>query len=208
MAEPRLRARSPYEDAPLAFGSGRGVVAVERDPLAMAAVLVRKDQSAALQRRVTEWLGIKLPEAPRVVSNGEIRFVHTGPEAWLVTREPGETDLCQLLQQRLAPLVSITDQSGGASILCVSGPCAGATLSKLVPVDIHPRVFRVGDVATTRAAHVGITLIRSCDDDQVTPAFEVIVARSLARSFWLAFQQSAAEFGLVRIARRFTTKGS
>jgi sarcosine oxidase subunit gamma len=64
-----------------------------------------------------------------------------------------------------------------------------------VPVDLHPRIFRSGDVAVTVAAHIGAMLWRLDDDLNGQAVFEIAVYRSLAESFWAALSESAAEFG-------------
>jgi methylglutamate dehydrogenase subunit D len=80
-------------------------------------------------------------------------------------------------------------------VLRVSGHKVRDALCKLVPVDLHPRTFRIGDVAVTVAAHIGATLWRLEDEQNGNSVFEIAVYRSLADSFWSALSESAAEFG-------------
>jgi sarcosine oxidase subunit gamma len=68
-------------------------------------------------------------------------------------------------------------------------------LSKLVPIDIHDRAFKVGDVAETIAGHAG-TLFWRLEDNAGAPVFEIAVARSFSVSLRHALSHSAAEFGL------------
>ena len=68
-------------------------------------------------------------------------------------------------------------------------------LAKLIPIDVHPRAFEVGDVASTVASHIGVTLWRVADQPDAAPVFEIIMFRSLARSFWHALTEAAAEYG-------------
>jgi sarcosine oxidase subunit gamma len=97
---------------------------------------------------------------------------------------------------------AIADQSDGQAVLRVSGQKVREALCKLVPIDLHPRAFGVGDVAVTVAAHIGVTLWRLPDELNGHAAFEIAVYRSLAGSFWAALSASAAEFGLGRSASR------
>jgi methylglutamate dehydrogenase subunit D len=69
-------------------------------------------------------------------------------------------------------------------------------LAKIIPLDVHPAAFRPGDVASTVASHMGVTLWRLEDAAHGSPVFEFAVFRSLAGSFWHALSLSAAEFGL------------
>lgn len=91
----------------------------------------------------------------------------------------------------------MSDQGDGYAVLHLAGPRVRDTLCKLVPVDMHPRTFKIGDVAVTVAAHIGATLRRLEDHADGSPVFEIAVFRSLATSFWQALSESAAEFGFV-----------
>jgi sarcosine oxidase subunit gamma len=70
-------------------------------------------------------------------------------------------------------------------------------LAKILPIDLHPRAFAPGDVASTTASHIGATLWRLEDSAEGLPVFEIAVFRSLAGSFWDTLTRSAAEFGFV-----------
>jgi sarcosine oxidase subunit gamma len=63
-------------------------------------------------------------------------------------------------------------------------------LAKGVPLDLHPKVFKPGDVATTLVAYIGVQL------DMLDDAtFQLTTPRSTAGSFWSWLSASAAEFG-------------
>jgi sarcosine oxidase subunit gamma len=91
----------------------------------------------------------------------------------------------------LAGLASIADQSDGRVVLRLSGDRARDVLAKGIPVDLHPRGFRTGDVASTVVAHIGVQ-IQQLDD---RPTFQLIALRSFAGSLWSWLAKSAAEFG-------------
>ena len=92
-------------------------------------------------------------------------------------------------------MAAVTDQSDGYAVLRLTGPRLRDTLAKLIPIDVHPRAFKIGDVAATVAFHVGATFWRLDDGPDGAPVIEVAVFRSLAGSFWHALSDSAAEFG-------------
>ena len=68
-------------------------------------------------------------------------------------------------------------------------------MSKLLPIDIHDRAFKVDDVAETIAGHIGILFWR-LDDTAGSPVFDIAVARSFSLSLRQALTLSAAEFAL------------
>ena len=78
----------------------------------------------------------------------------------------------------------------------VSGPRIRDALAKMLPIDLHPSVFRPGDVAVTIASHIGVTLWQTSDAQTAgAPQYRLAVARSYAASFWRGFVASAAEYG-------------
>jgi sarcosine oxidase subunit gamma len=83
------------------------------------------------------------------------------------------------------------DQSDAYAVLRLEGPLLRETLAKLVPLDLHARAFKVGDVAATLAAQMGALLWRLEDDAGGQPKFELAVARSMAESFWHELAQHA-----------------
>lgn len=176
---------------------GDGVTFNDRHGLAMASVLAKAGQGAALALRVREHFGVDLPQGPRRSVAGVVAFLGTGPGAWLVTSENGCDSFAVQLRDKLGDLASVSDQSDGYAVLRLSGFKVREALAKLVPVDLHPRAFQVGDVAVTVAAHIGVTLWRSENRNDGAPVFEIAAFRSFASSLWHALSTSAAEFGHV-----------
>jgi methylglutamate dehydrogenase subunit D len=159
-------------------------------------VLVRKGCHAQLTQRVRERFGMELPQGPRRTAAGAVALSGIGPHAWLATSERHGHRFTQLLQEAVGDAASVADQSSGYAILRMTGPKLRETLAKILPLDLHPRGFLPGDVASTLASHVGATLWRLEDIDDL-PVFEIAVFRSLAGSFWHTLTDSAAEFGFV-----------
>jgi heterotetrameric sarcosine oxidase gamma subunit len=192
---------APFRDmAPISHaapGDAPGAIATDRDGLGLATVAVRSAMLPALAARVRERFGIELPQGnTRREANG-VAFAGVGPGTWLASREAGPDDWAALLMRELAAFASIADQSDGYAVLRLSGPRLRVSLAKLIPIDVHPRAFKVGDVASTLAFHMGVTLWRLDDAADGAPVFEIAVFRSLAGSFWHALSHSAAEYGLV-----------
>jgi methylglutamate dehydrogenase subunit D len=196
MAEAALIPRSPFFGLAHAVGTGSGIIATDRDGLGLATVAARKSQDTALAHRVKERFGLLLPRGPQRAAAGDVAFAGTGPGVWLASRELGGNGFAFTLQQEIGDLAAVTDQSDGYAVLRLAGPKLRNALAKLVPLDLHPAAFKPGDVASTVASHMGVTLWRLGDAADGTPVVELAVFRSLAGSFWHALSASAAEFGL------------
>jgi len=194
---PILTPRTPFAGLSVKPTAGRGVIVCDRDGLGLATVLVRKAKNEALAQRLLEHLRIELPQGPQRTTAGDLALIGTGPGAWLATQERGGNAFAPSLREWIGDLASVSDQSDGYAVLRLSGPKVRDTLFKLIPIDVHPREFKIGDVASTVAAHIGVTLWRLEDDGNGSPVFEIAVFRSLAASFWHALGESAAEFGFV-----------
>ena len=64
-------------------------------------------------------------------------------------------------------------------------------LAKGCSLDLHPRVFKPGDAATTPIALIDCQLWQIDD----TPSYDLAVPSSFAESFWSWLTASAAEYG-------------
>jgi sarcosine oxidase subunit gamma len=190
-----LAARLPVSSAAtVTAADGIGVRALVRDGLGLATVLARKGAAEMLGRRVRERYALELPAGPRRSDSPQAAFAGTGPGAWLAISQSGGNEFAARLAGDLEGVASVSDQSDGYVVIRLSGARVRDALAKLIPLDLHPRAFRSGDVATTVASHISVTLWRLADEPS-TAVFEVIMFRSLARSFWHALAEAAAEFG-------------
>ena len=193
-----LSARAAFADLAFSSAAGSGVLVADRDGLGLATVLVHKSRITALTERVRARFGIDLPRGPRRNASGDVAFAGTGPEAWLAMSEEGNDSFAIALKEAVGDVASVADQSSGYAILRLMGPKTREALSKMLPLDLHPRAFAPGDVASTIASHIGATLWRLEDGADGSPVFEIAVFRSLAGSFWHCLVSSAAEFGFAR----------
>jgi methylglutamate dehydrogenase subunit D len=197
MSDCTLTARAAFTGLPVASAALRGVLVADRDGRGLATVHARKGQIGALRQRVREHFGIELPSGPHRRASADVAFAATAPAAWLAMSEASDNGFASSLKEAIGAVASVSDQSSGYALMRVTGPKLRDTLAKMLPIDLHERAFAPGDVASTLAAHVGITLWRLEDGGDGSPVFEIAMFRSLAGSFWHAFVCSAAEFGLV-----------
>ena len=173
-------------------GGEPGVVIEERAGLGLATVAARKGQADALMRAVASAYGVELPDSSHIAGGPSVRFVGYGPGQWLAVSETlaGEA-LARDLAQNLRGLASISDQSGGRTVLLVRGPRARAVLGKGLPIDLHPLSFGTGSAATSTISLMGVQLWQTDD----APTYELAIFRSVSASFWRWLTASAAEFG-------------
>jgi methylglutamate dehydrogenase subunit D len=123
-----------------------------------------------------------------------VSFIGYGPGQWLaVSASLANEALARNLSETLAGLASISDQSGGRTVLRISGPHARDVLAKGLPIDLDPRAFPLGSAATSAISHMGVQLWQLDD----TRSYDLAIFRSVSESFWSWLTASAAEFGYV-----------
>src|SRR3984957_16775196 len=99
-------ARAPFVDVHAASGSGRGVIAGNRDGLGLATVIVRHGQLEALAQRIREHHGIGLPRGNVRKEAHGVAFLGLGPETWLATSETGGNEFSAWLREEIDALAS------------------------------------------------------------------------------------------------------
>jgi methylglutamate dehydrogenase subunit D len=177
------------------YGRGEGepsLVITELTGLGLATVACRKGQAAALSAAVRKAYGLDLPASSRVAQGAAVRFIGYGPGQWLAVSEALANEaLASELAAKLQGLASVSDQSGGRTVLRVSGNRARDVLAKGLPLDLDPRAFPLGSAATSAISHIGVQLWQADD----TRSYDIAIFRSLSESFWRWLTASAAEFG-------------
>jgi sarcosine oxidase subunit gamma len=176
-------------------GAG-GLTIVERADIAFASIIARRDKRRDLAAALDTSFGIALPDGPRRVTTGEITFAGIGSGQWVASTEAPETGLAARLRARIGPFAAVTDQSDARLVLHLSGTNVRDVLAKGVAIDLHPKVFKVGDVAVTLAAYIGVQIDRLDDT-----TYQLTTPRSTAGSFWSWLSASAAEFGYDVVTR-------
>jgi len=197
MADASLKARAPLAGFawPGRYGAATpkpGLVIVERNNLAIAAMMARRGKEQDLKSAVATAYWLDLPDGPRVTRKAAVSFAGIGVQQWMATAEPPESsDFVLRLCDRVAGLASVANQSDSRVVLRLHGDRVRDVLAKGVPVDLHPRRFRTGDIASTVITYIGVQ-IEQLDD---RPTFQLMASRSLAGSLWSWLTKSAAEFG-------------
>lgn len=168
-----------------------GITVQTLDDLGLASLIARPG-SDALERATKRLLSLDLPRQPSAALSETHGLIWSGPNQWLLLarRQEGFSDLLGLLSADAA----VIDQSNSRAALRISGERVREVLAKGSMVDLHPSVFPVGAAASTSFAHVGVQFWRT-EDGPDGSVFEILVARSMAGSFWSWLVASAAEYG-------------
>ena len=128
-------------------------------------------------------IGVEPPDGPSWVTSNDIGLVGTGPGAWLAMTDNPAVNWPATLSERLTGLATVSDQSGGYTLLRLKGSQARTLLSRGAYIDFHQESFCPGTAAVTVIAHMGVILwLRDA-----TPTFEIALFRSYTASFrhWL-----------------------
>lgn len=196
-ADPTTIEASIFAGLPRAVGRGDGVIATERDGIGIARIAARRGQSTRVAELFRVHMGLEPPDASRRASFGDVGIAGVAPDTWLATRDGAGNAFAESLQPLLGECAAVTDQSDAYVILRLIGPRVRETLAKLIPIDVHARAFRVGDVAQTVCGYMNVTLWRLEDTARGDPTFEIWAGRSLGVSLYRAISHGAAEFGFV-----------
>jgi sarcosine oxidase subunit gamma len=175
-----------------------GLIVEEHTDLAFASVIMKRGKRATLVSAVDTAFGVALPASPRRATAGLVTFAGTGRDQWMASAEGAEAvGFAAKLRARIGPFAVVADQSDARLVLRLSGPRVRDVLAKGVPVDLHPKAFKPGDVASTLVAYVGVQ-IDMLDD---APTYQLMTPRSTAGTLWSWLSASAAEFGYDVVTR-------
>lgn len=176
----------------------RGVRLAERQ--AVGKIVLRGDPTdRAFLAATGRALDIVLPtEACTSAAKESTSALWIGPDEWLITC-PRERvlELIAVLREALEGLyAAVVDVSDGRAMFRVGGPSARALLAKGTPLDLHPRVFKMGGCAGTGLAKAAVLIHLVGDDPQTGPAFDVYVGRSFAHYLFAWLEDAGLEYGV------------
>src|SRR3954469_25635970 len=168
-----------------------GVVMEECTDLAFASVICKRGKRFALFNAVNTAFGIALPDGPRRVARGHVTFAAVGPDQWIASADGADAiGFASRVRARIGPFAAVSDHSDARLVLRLSGARVRDVLAKGVPVDLHPKAFKPGDIACTVVGYIN-TQIDMLDET----TYQLAAPRSMAGSFWSWLTASAAEFG-------------
>lgn len=158
------------------------------DHLSLAMILLRHGMAEAASRALQQQCGIELPSPGRLSAGQDMLLLWSGPDRFLAVREhPGSpaAELSAVLHE----LAFVVEASSSRTVLQLTGHAAVDMLNRLLPIDLHPRVFTPGSVALTTAGHIAVQLWRCASDS----GFHVACSTSFGGS--LRNQLAQAGFG-------------
>ena len=149
---------------------------------------------------VQRWFDVPLPVVPDTAWRAPasaLLALWIGPRSWLLI-EGGlrghRAALVDLDARRDALNIgggALFDVSASRVAYTIRGPRAATVLARCCPLDFDPRVFLPGDCAQSVFGRVSALYYRH----ERTPAFTVMVARSLAAAVWRSLCVAAATDG-------------
>ena len=144
---------------------------------ARTAINLRGEATSELRSIVAELAGCGLP---------------LRPHEWLITGSADSAALTAKLQRAFrGKFVTVTDVSHAMAVIRLAGPNAGDALSKGCGLDLHPRVFKPGNVAGTLLAQAHVFLHQA---DEST--YHVYVQRSYADYLWRWLDDAGREYDI------------
>lgn len=159
----------------------------------MTHVTLRGDiASPAFKQAVEQVLQLALPAARGMTTSQRgCSAVWMGPDEWLIqsVEETGpelETALRQALQ---GVHHAVVDVSSGYTVFELAGRRVRDVLAKGCPLDLHPRVFAVGEATQSHFFKAGITVLHIAE-----ARYQLVVRRSFAEYACLMLLDAAEEY--------------
>jgi heterotetrameric sarcosine oxidase gamma subunit len=168
---------------------GRALRLIEIRGMELIQLGVFPGSGQAFAAAVEPALGMKLPAGGAQPARDRATVYRIAADQyWVLSRE---RDLARRLAAAVAPEVgSVTAISHGRARLALEGPDSRAVLATLVPVELHPDAFAVGDCAQTGTHHLAVLLERTGAD-----RYELTVLRSYAQVLWELLADAALRYG-------------
>lgn len=169
-----------------------GLFVQERADFALATVIARRERVDTASAQALRAFSIALPTAPKACAASSMTFLWSGPRQWFALAPlDRETDIERRLAGALQDSCAVFDQGDSRVLVEVWGPAVRHVLAKGCSIDLHPAVFKAGDVALTAVSHLNVLLWQVTDE----PRYRVFVVRTWFESFWRWLAASAAEYG-------------
>jgi sarcosine oxidase subunit gamma len=146
----------------------------------------------ALSEALNKVAGIALPETLKSTEAGAYCARWMTPDEWLLSCPNIETfDIEKSLRAAVDGHLAIVNNTGGYSVMQLSGSDARNVLKKSTVYDVSPENLQPGKVVNTTLAKAQVTL-RALPDN----AFEIVVRRSFADYVWLWLQRAGREYNM------------
>ncbi len=152
-------------------------------PRSIAGIASFRDQDR-LHAALRAAFGAPAPATASFIQAGAVTLACVAP-ARFVAFGDADADLPARLAKALDGLAAVTDQSDMWASWRVSGTSIRECLARVIPIDLAPDAFQVGQLALTRAGHLDVRVCRVDED-----AYEVAVTRSVAADLLHVLQEA------------------
>lgn len=149
-----------------------------------AAIIPRRGAEAGLAGVLQEAFGLTSPAVGRWEKSDGMMLVRTAPHQVLALRDGSGDGLFGMLDAALRPHADVIDLSDARAAVRIEGARAREVLTRLLPLDLHPRAMQPGCAGSTLAAHIGV-LVLQLDD---RPSYELLCQRSFAGTLTRALE--------------------
>ena len=180
------------------YGAGATGVVMSAAMIAAAWNVQGDPARAAIAAEVERRFSVGLPLAPNTTRRAyPLTAFWLGPRSWLLLEGASPAGPAALVDFDAARIAldavgaALFEVSASRVAFMIRGPQAAAVLARSCPLDLDPRAFAPGDCAQSVLGRISALFYRHLD----TPAYTVLVARSLAADAWYGLCRAAATDG-------------
>ena len=184
MSEYVLTAQSALDGFVQSFD---GVDLAEASGLAVVSIAIPRGGASKLKTAMKSAYGTEFPAPGSVVTSkdGKTKFLGMNLDQAFVIFDHADADAATIVGKRLKDRAYVTLQSDNWVGVRISGNRSRDALERICPIDLHPDVFGIGQVARTVMEHLGVIILREDKD-----GFLMLSASSSAKSFLHAIETS------------------
>jgi len=176
------------------YGAGGSSVAFAEATIVSAWNVQGDPSRASFVDTARRLFGVALPLTPCTTERTDVlAALWLGPASWLLVTGSASplTDFAPKRDALNDAGGALFDVSASRVAWTLSGPRAADVLASGCPLDFHPRAFAPGTCVQSVYGHVNVLVERR----DATPAFALLVARSLGRDTWHALCEASAPYG-------------
>lgn len=164
-----------------------GVDLAERRGLAVVSIAIPRGGDSKLKTAMKSAYGVEFPTPGSSVTSkdGKTKFLGMNLEQAFAVFDHPDADAATIVGKKLKGRAYVTLQSDNWVGVLISGTRSRDALERICPLDLHPDVFGIDQVARTVMEHLGVIILREDKD-----SFLMLSASSSAKSFLHAIETS------------------
>lgn len=166
---------------------GAQVTLSERFPLAICDIFAWTGSETKTANAIKKATGLAISKTQDAMGESAQAFRHA-PGRWTVIA--ADPAVPEALAKAIGDNATTVDLSHGRTVLRIDGGQSRRVLSKLFPIDFKSETFPLERGLATQHHEIFAQIQRVGED-----AFDIIVFRSYARSFWHALRRASEEVG-------------